>query len=114
MTMTAVAIAYRWNGLYAALTMPKKSDTTPQERADLEQRVEAGEWLRINDAAKVLGISRTKTDTLLRRGVIGHRLEPGSTYRQLNPADITRLLVEARRERRGQDDAPSGESDSPL
>lgn len=88
--------------------MPKKSDTTAAERAALMERVKAGEWLRINDAAKVLGISRTKTDTLVRRGTIGHRLEPGSTYRQLNPGDIRKLLDDASKERRGVTEAAGG------
>lgn len=99
--MTTAVIADRWDGLYAALTMPKKSDTTPEERAALEKRVEAGEWLRINDTAKVLGISRSKTDLMIRAGKIGHRKEPGSRYRQCNPKDIQRLLAESRTEVRG-------------
>lgn len=100
--LTAATIANSWDGLYAAITMPRKSDTTPDERAALEKRVEAGEWLRVGDAAKVLGIGRTKMHTLVSQGTVGHRLEPGSRYRQVNPKDIRRLLEEARRERRGE------------
>lgn len=96
--MTAATIANGWDGLYAAITMPRKSDATPDEQAALEKRVEAGEWLRIGDAAKVLGISRSKLDLLLRASKIGYRLEPGSKYRKCNPADIKRLLAESRQE----------------
>lgn len=103
MTLNAATIADSWNGLYAATRMPKKSDTTPDERASLEQRVMAGEWLRVGDAAKVLGIGRTKMHTLVSRGAISYRLEPGSRYRQVNPADIKKLLDESRQEVRASD-----------
>lgn len=99
--MTAVTIADGWNGLYSAVAMPRKSDTTAEERAGLEERVRAGEWLRIGDAAKVLDVSRSKVDLMMRAGTVGHRREPGSKYRQANPQDVLRLLEEARRERRG-------------
>lgn len=99
--MTATLIADGLNSLYAANTMPKKSDTTAEERAALEKRVKAGEWLRIGDAAKVLGVGRTKMHTLAASGVIGYRTEPHSRYRLCNPKDIRKLLDESRQEKRG-------------
>lgn len=108
--MTVTTIANGWDGLYAALTMPKKSDTTAEERAALRERVHAGEWLRIGDAAKALGISRSKVDLLMKAGTITYRLEPSSRYRQVSPTDIVKLLDEARRERRGEAEIPASEA----
>lgn len=103
--LTAATIANTWISLYSANTMSKKSDTTPEQRAALEERVRTGEWLRVGDAAKVLNIGRTKMHTLASRGVVGYRVEAGSQYRQINPQDILKLLTESRTELRG----PSGE-----
>lgn len=100
--MNTATIANAWDGMYAAITMPKKSDTTAAERAALEKRVRAGEWLRIGDAAKVLDVGRTKMHTLASRGAIGYRTEPGSRYRLCKPEDIIKLLDDARQERRGE------------
>jgi hypothetical protein len=99
--LTATAIENGWDSLYALVPMPKKSDTTPAEREALTKRVLAGEWLRTGQAAKVLDVSRSKVDILIRDGVIGHRNEPNSRYRQCNPADVQRLLAESQQERRG-------------
>jgi excisionase family DNA binding protein len=101
--LTTATIAHSWNGLYAAITMAKKTDTTPEQRSALEKRVKAGEWLRVGDAAKVLGVGRTKMHTLVTNGVIGYRTEPGSRYRLCNPKDISKLLADAREERRGSE-----------
>lgn len=101
--LAAAAIANGLDGRYSALTMPRKSDTTPEQRAALEKQVLAGEWLRTGDAAKVLGISRSKVDLMIKASALGYRLEPGSRYRQVNPADIKKLLDESRREVRASD-----------
>lgn len=106
--LTAVAIAYRWDGPVAWAAMPKKSDTTSEQRAALEKRVTAGEWLRTGDAAKVLGISRSKVDLMIRAGELGYRLEPGSRYRQVNPKHIRKLLDAHRTEHRASA-SPSAE-----
>lgn len=103
--MSTATIAHSRNDLYAAITMAKKTDTTPEQQAALEERVKAGEWLRVGDAAKVLGIGRTKMHTLVSSGAIGYRTEPGSRYRQCNPKDIRKLLAESRREVRGVSDS---------
>jgi hypothetical protein len=106
--LTAALIAYGWDGLYSAVTMPKKSDTTAERAGPPSRRgLRAGAWLRTGDAAKVLGISRSKVDTLMRRGTVGYRLEPGSTYRLCNPADVIKLLDDSRREVRGEPEAPA-------
>jgi hypothetical protein len=98
--MTVLDIAHGANGLYAANTMANKADVTKAERETLRGRVNAGEWLRVGDVAKVLGIGRTKAHTLMTKGTIGYRLEPGSTYRVANPADLLKLLTESEQERR--------------
>lgn len=70
--------------------------------AELERRLNAGDWLLIGEAAAVLGISRATVDRLLTAGTIGHRIRPGAgSYRECNPTDVRRLLDERRRERRG-------------
>lgn len=98
--MTVLEIAHSANGLYASNTMANKSDVTKTERETLRARVNAGEWLRVGDVAKVLGIGRTKAHTLMAKGAIGYRLEPGSTYRVANPGDLLKLLAESEQERR--------------
>jgi hypothetical protein len=106
--LTAATIAYGWDGLYSAVTMPKKSDTTAEQRAALEARLRAGAWLRTGDAAKVLDISRSKVDLLIRAGTVGYRTEPGSKYRLCNPADVIKLLDDSRQEVRGDAGPASG------
>ena len=97
--MTVLNVAHGTNGRYAANTM-NKADVTKAERETLRARVRAGEWLRIGDVAKVLGIGRTKAHTLMTKGVIGYQLEPGSTYRLANPEDLLKLIADAEQERR--------------
>ncbi|MGA3524138.1 helix-turn-helix domain-containing protein [Melissospora conviva] len=77
---------------------------TDDGQADLEARVRAGEWLRTGEAAKLLGIGRTKMHTLCASGRIGVRRDPGAAKRpprRCNPADVLRLLEESRVEYRG-------------
>lgn len=94
--MTIAVIAPRLDALYARDTMPRKSDTTPEQRIALQQRLDAGEWLRIGEAAKVLNLSRSKVDLMMKAGDIRTRLVVGSRYRECDPRDLQRLLADAR------------------
>ncbi|MFI5938098.1 hypothetical protein [Actinoplanes sp. NPDC051494] len=113
--MTITGNAHRTNTRYAANTMANKSDVTPAERETLRARLRAGDWLRVGDVAKVLGIGRTKAHTLMTKGVIGYKLEAGGKYRQANPADVLKMLSESETEYRttsAMDTAsPQGPSD---
>ncbi len=73
--------------------------------ADLERRLEAGEWLTPGQVAAVLQIGRTTVHAMLRAKTIGHRKKPGlGQYRICNPADVKRLLAESRAETRAEPD----------
>lgn len=76
------------------------------ERAELERRVRAGEWLKTGAVAKLLGIGRTKAHALVTKGVIRHRVMAGGVQRLANPEDVIRLLEESREVRGG--DASGG------
>ncbi len=66
--------------------------------ADLERRLEAGEWLTPGQVAAVLGVGRTNVHEMLTARTIGYRLKPGrGQYRECNPIDVLKLLA-ARRE----------------
>lgn len=71
---------------------------------DLERQARAGQWLRMGDAAQLLGVSRTKMHTLVESGAVAHRLPPGGRWRRCDPHDLLRLLDDSRRERRGGTD----------
>lgn len=95
-------IAHSWLTRYSHLHTRKASRmTNQQKRAELEKRLEAGEWLPPGDVAIVLAISRSKATRMLSDGRIGFRFRPGSKYRVANPADVKRLLDESRQEHRG-------------
>ncbi|GIJ51342.1 hypothetical protein Val02_82280 [Virgisporangium aliadipatigenens] len=69
--------------------------------AELERRLNAGEWLLPGEAAALLDVSRSTMVRLLNAGTIGHRKKPGAgQYRICNPSDVKRLLDDARREHR--------------
>ncbi|GIE29942.1 hypothetical protein Ait01nite_029870 [Actinoplanes italicus] len=72
------------------------------DQPDLEARARAGEWLRPGDAAQLLGIGRTTMHRRLEDGTIGWRLHAGGHQRRVNPADVIRLLEQARAEHRGE------------
>lgn len=76
------------------------------ERADLEKRVRAGEWLKTGSVAKLLGMSRTKAHNMVTSGEIRHRKMPGGTQRECDPRDVLRLLEERQRVYRGEEPAP--------
>jgi len=103
--MTTAVIANTGNGGYAhakvqrprAVVMgDKERADLVQERADLEARARAGEWLKSGSVATLLDIGRTKTHTLLTSGKIGYRRVAGGTQRLCNPEDVLRLLEESR------------------
>jgi excisionase family DNA binding protein len=101
-------IAHTWRSRYSHPHRTKAGRmTSDQERAALEQRLEAGEWLLPGDAAKLLGLSRSTVTRYIRDGAIGHKRKPGSRYRLANPLDVRRLLEESRIEHRGVDDSPA-------
>lgn len=63
---------------------------------EIEQRLDAGEWLRPGEVATLLDVSRTTVHGLLKRGEIRYRATPGG-QRRCNPEDVRRLLDAARR-----------------
>lgn len=73
------------------------------DTADLERRLNAGEWLLIGEVAAILGIGRATVHRMLVAGTIRHRTRPGSgSYRECHPGDV-RAQLDARREVRGSD-----------
>ena len=78
----------------------ERAERLRRERADLESRVRAGEWLKSGSVATLLGVGRTKVHTLLTSGVIGYRRVPGGVQRTCNPVDVLRLLEEGQQEHR--------------
>jgi hypothetical protein len=87
--------------------MPDVSDS---ERRELERRVNAGEWLRPGEVAKLLGVSgrplgRTTIHRYLEAGDIGYRYRGGGTQRECDPADVRKLLARAREVHRGESGA---------
>jgi hypothetical protein len=73
--------------------------------AKLEQRLNAGEWLRPGAVAALLGLSRNTAHRMLVAGKIGYRLTPGG-YRECDPADVRRLLDARRRLHHGEPETP--------
>lgn len=75
------------------------------ERAELERRARAGEWLKTGAVANLLNLGRTKVHTMVKSGEIRHRKIPGAPQkpqRECNPEDVLRLLDERRRSYRGE------------
>ena len=72
------------------------------ERAELERRVRAGEWLQVGDVAELLDVARKTVDRRITDGQIGVRTKAGGTWRLCDPADVIRLLDESRLTRRGE------------
>lgn len=74
------------------------------DTADLERRLDAGEWLLIGEVAAVLGIGRATVHRMLTAGAIRYRTRPGAgSYRECHPHDVHAQLT-ARRTVHG--DAP--------
>lgn len=77
------------------------------ERAELEKRVRAGEWLKTGSVAQLLGVSRTKAHNMVTSGEIRYRKMPGGNQRECNPQDVLQILEERQRVYRGDEPAPS-------
>jgi excisionase family DNA binding protein len=71
------------------------------DRAELEARARAGEWLRPGQAADLLGLSRATVSRRLDDGEIGWRYNGTGKQRLCNPEDLIRLLNRSREEHRG-------------
>lgn len=117
--MTAVVIADPWNARYAhhqiqrrkagAMGDDSKAQRLRDERAELERRVRAGEWLKIGPAAKLLEVGRTTVHRMLDNEKIGYRWTPNRTQRECDPADVIRLLDERRERQVGKSTPPPSE-----
>lgn len=70
--------------------------------ADLERRLDAGEWLRPGQVATLLDISRGTVHNKLTSGEIRSRRKGGGIQRICNPADVRRLLDESRQVHGGE------------
>ncbi|MGA3562662.1 hypothetical protein [Melissospora conviva] len=93
-----------WQGSGAWMT--GRTRATPAERAELEQRARAGEWLKTGAVGKLLNMGRTKVHDLCASGEIGYRRIQGAPkrpQRECNPVDVLRLLEKGRQEFRGAD-----------
>lgn len=73
--------------------------------AEIERKLDAGEWLGPGQVAALFNTSRTSVDRWLRSGRITYRRGP-TGRRELNPADVRRELDEYRQERRNGTDGP--------
>ena len=79
--------------------------------AEIERKLDAGEWLRPGEVALLFDTTRTSIDRWIRAGRIAYRRRGPAGYRVLNPEDVRRELDEYRRERRngtGDTTAPPG------
>lgn len=104
--MTAAVVTHSAPSRYDHGTMARETERlTPEQRAGLEKRLEAGEWLRPNDVAAVLGLSRSTVQRMMKIGEIGYRVHPPSRYRYANPEHVQKLLRDIRREHFGTEDA---------
>ena len=85
--------------------------------AEVERRLDEGEWLKIGDLMVLFDASRSMVDRWLRNGVtiggqrivLGYQLLPGD-IREVDPADVRRLLAERRKRRTA--DHPEGVADA--
>lgn len=95
-------IARTWLTRYSHLHRQKAGGMADQKkRAELERRIEAGEWLTAGHVAIVLDVSRSSVVRMLDDGKLGFRKKPGSRYRMVNPAEVKQMLEESRQEHRG-------------
>lgn len=74
----------------------------PDDVQAIERRLDAGEWLRPGEVAKLLGVGgrplgRTTVHRYLKSGRIRYRNRGGGTQRECHPDDVRELLAEARR-----------------
>jgi excisionase family DNA binding protein len=77
--------------------------------AEIERRLERGEWLRPGDVATLLSVHRMTIDRMIRAGRIRFRLVPGTgKHRECNPEDVRRELVARRVVREGYPEIETG------
>jgi len=63
--------------------------------ADIERRLDAGEWLRPGDVGVLFGRTRYAVDDWMNAGKLRFRRSPGG-HREAHPEDVRRLLDEQR------------------
>lgn len=103
-----------------------ENDVPAQSPAEVEQRLRAGEWLRIGDLMILFGHpghpkSRSMVDRWLRHGVkfgskrmvIRYKLQPDGT-RECMPEDVLAALAETRKIRSADDPEGVGETRPPA
>jgi transposase len=69
--------------------------------AELERRLDAGEWLSTGEVAALLDVSRGSVHNWIASGQIGWKPKGGGVQRLCNPADVRQRLQRARAEYRG-------------
>lgn len=73
--------------------------------AEIERRLDAGEWLGPSAVAKLLGVSRTTVHRLFEDEKLAYRTTPGG-QRRADPADVRRMLEQTRTVHRGKGEEP--------
>lgn len=91
-TVVAVVIENDATDVYDRRNRAKRTlvDTDPEWQA-IKARLDRGEWLSPGDAAKFLGISRTKVHLMLKNHELRHRTKVGSKHRVVDPAHLLRI-----------------------
>jgi len=81
------------------------ADDLARRRAELERRVDAGEWLRISELAELFGKHRgTVHRWVTKYGLIAHRPSSpagGRAALECDPVDVRAQLAKLRQVRRG-------------
>lgn len=67
-----------------------------QDRAELERRLNAGEWLQTGEVAVLLELGQKTIDRRIAAGQIKTRPKAGSTWRLCDPEDVKLLLADMR------------------
>jgi hypothetical protein len=69
--------------------------------AELQRRLDAGEWLRPGEVAALLETTRASIDRWIRAGRLGYRSRGPGGHRVINPDDVRKELDAYRQEHRG-------------
>lgn len=80
--------------------------------AKLQERLDAGEWLRTGEVAALLGHGRTTFHEWLKKNTGVRYTRTLGGQRKYHPDDVRRLIAEVREVHGGEDDpapAPTGE-----
>ncbi len=94
--MTSAVIANDATDRYDRRTRRgRKPVETDPEWQDLKRRVDRGEWLSPSEAAKFLGVSRTKIHTMLKAKELRHKTKVGSKHRVVDPVHLLALYAGA-------------------